>query len=149
MLKEAFPFYEKHISEEDFTKLKKFFRTVWLEDTAEEEKWDVFHPELGHSAITALVLQDHFGGDILRRFTPIEGYHYWNKFSSGQEIDLTISQFDSIDDESNLTRKVEAERFEILAIKDTKEKYDLLSKRVDAYLELGGISDLQELIDKD
>ena len=50
------------------------------------------NPAWGQCAVTALVVQDAFGGDLLRAM--VEGVsHYWNRLPDGSEVDLTRQQF--------------------------------------------------------
>ena len=49
---------------------------------------------MGQCAITALVVQDFFGGDLLRGRI-VGGTHYWNRLPNGQEVDLTAEQFEN------------------------------------------------------
>ena len=141
---ETIPLFRKEMLEKDVVKLKMFFYKVWLKVTAEGE-WKVTVPELGQSAVTALVLQDHFGGEILRCLIDRRKYHYWNMFPNGQEIDLTRSQFDHIEDKPDFATKKETERWRIEADLNTRERYEYLSEMVDAYLKLDGMGNLQEL----
>lgn len=50
-------------------------------------------PAKGHCAVTALVIQDLFGGDIIRAVIPGLGSHYWNRIAGMGEVDLTREQF--------------------------------------------------------
>lgn len=55
--------------------------------------WIEENPARGHCGVTALVVQDYFGGSI--RKTPTDsGMHFYN-FIDGQRYDLTADQFDS------------------------------------------------------
>lgn len=48
----------------------------------------------GQCFVTALVVQDFFGGELLRfKDYPLERSHYWNLLPDGREIDLTSDQF--------------------------------------------------------
>lgn len=51
------------------------------------------NPARGQCNVTALVVNDLFGGDILKTPLP-EGDHFYNRID-GQRIDLTDSQFDA------------------------------------------------------
>ena len=55
-------------------------------------------------------------------------------FPNGQEIDLTRSQFDHIEDvKPDFATKKETERWRIEADLNTRERYEYLSEMVDAY----------------
>jgi hypothetical protein len=46
----------------------------------------------GQCYVTAMCVQDIFGGDILEGVIDC-GNHFWNKLPNGQEFDLTSDQF--------------------------------------------------------
>ncbi|MDQ8727235.1 hypothetical protein [Bradyrhizobium sp. LHD-71] len=55
------------------------------------EQWLASNPARGQCNVTALLLNEFFGGDILK--TPLaEGDHFYNRID-GRRIDLTESQF--------------------------------------------------------
>ncbi len=66
---------------------------AWCRETSvDPEKWTPDNPAYGQCAVTALVIQDLLGGDLLRG--TVNGVsHYWNRLPDGTEIDLTKSQF--------------------------------------------------------
>lgn len=47
----------------------------------------------GQCAVTALVVQDECGGELLRAEIPDLGSHYWNLLPGGVEVDLTRGQY--------------------------------------------------------
>lgn len=53
--------------------------------------WRPDNPARGQCSVTSLVVQDFFGGDILKTQTP-EGWHFYNQID-GRRIDLTRAQF--------------------------------------------------------
>jgi hypothetical protein len=65
----------------------------WMRETsADPGSWTVENAAWGQCAVTALVVQDYFGGTLLRgKVGPVS--HYWNVLPSGEEIDLTRDQF--------------------------------------------------------
>jgi len=74
----------------------------WAADTCspddlERAGWSPANPAWGHCDVTALLLNDVFGGDLMvgKVFAgdQQQGYHSWNRLDSGVEIDLTRSQF--------------------------------------------------------
>lgn len=87
------------------------------------------HTAAGQCAVTALVIQDCLGGDILRAVVR-DGSHYWNRLPDGTEIDLTRDQFALFrpDDVRVRTRE------EVLASPDTALRYKILASRVAATL---------------
>lgn len=68
-------------------------RKSWSKETCyppDQGKWSAENPALGQCAITALVIQDFLGGEILycKHY-----HHYWNRLPNGTEVDLTKEQF--------------------------------------------------------
>jgi hypothetical protein len=54
--------------------------------------WSTENPAKGQCSVTALVVQDAFGGEILKTYTR-GGTHFYN-LVDGVKWDMTISQFD-------------------------------------------------------
>jgi len=54
-------------------------------------KWTLENPAKGQCGVTSLVVNDFFGGDILKTKTP-EGWHYYNRICNNS-VDFTQSQF--------------------------------------------------------
>ncbi|AXS41278.1 hypothetical protein [Breoghania sp. L-A4] len=61
----------------------------WL--SASAVQWTPANPALGQCNVTAVVIFDLFGGDILRTRLG-DCYHYYNRVD-GRAVDLTDSQF--------------------------------------------------------
>ncbi|WP_436850421.1 YunG family protein [Streptomyces griseoloalbus] len=59
--------------------------------------WQPDNPARGHCDITALVVNDLFGGELMGGEVHLDGsrhgYHWWNRLPSGVELDLTREQF--------------------------------------------------------
>lgn len=72
--------------------LFRLLKTVWSAETASPpESWTPDNPARNHCSVTALIVQDHLGGDIL--FTKTTGgTHFYNRID-GRDWDLTVSQF--------------------------------------------------------
>ncbi len=76
-------------------------RAAWGRDTCDPvdlPDWCPDNPARGQCGVTALVLQDLLGGDVLLaevRYPSGErqGCHYWNRLPAGVEVDLTRGQF--------------------------------------------------------
>jgi hypothetical protein len=67
-------------------------------DPVDLPDWSVANPARGQCAVTALVVQDLLGGDLLLAEVrnadgSRQGVHYWNRLCGGLELDLTRSQF--------------------------------------------------------
>jgi hypothetical protein len=68
-------------------------------DPIDAPDWAPTNPSLGHCAVTALVVHDFFGGELLEAEVFFQngsrqGFHYWNRLAS-IEVDLTREQFKS------------------------------------------------------
>jgi hypothetical protein len=75
-------------------------RTSWGIDTcdpADRADWHPDNPSRGQCGVTALVLNDLFGGDLVIGEVHVAGertgMHYWNRFGAGIDVDLTREQF--------------------------------------------------------
>jgi hypothetical protein len=78
-------------------------RISWAADTCspddlERAGWHSENPAWGHCDITALLVNDLLGGDLmLGKVHSINGEqhgnHWWNRLANGIEIDLTHEQF--------------------------------------------------------
>jgi hypothetical protein len=78
--------------------LEQAIRESWSLDTSDDrDEWSSANPARGQCDITALVVHDFLGGELLgadvyRDGERIEG-HMWNRLPSGVEVDLTREQF--------------------------------------------------------
>ena len=76
-------------------------RSSWSEKTCDPvdvAEWSAENPARGQCAVTALVVQDLLGGELLLADVhnadgSLQGVHYWNRFANGVEVDLTREQF--------------------------------------------------------
>lgn len=108
----------------------------WNAETSASQEWSAENKALGQCAVTACVVQDYLGGDILNTTATLPDgstdSHYYNVID-GEEIDLTRSQFP---DGTNFTPGVEKKkdfastREYVLSYGPTRERYDLFKKRV-------------------
>ncbi|MFD8035558.1 YunG family protein [Streptomyces sp. NPDC059717] len=82
--------------------IDKAMRASWAADTCSPDDlsragWHSANPSWGHCDITALVVNDIFGGDLIVGEVHLNGeqvgYHWWNRLASGAEVDLTLEQF--------------------------------------------------------
>jgi hypothetical protein len=67
-------------------------------DPADRSQWSPANPSMGHCGVSALVVNDFLGGDLV--FADVvyadgsaQGHHYWNRLPDGTEADLTLHQF--------------------------------------------------------
>jgi hypothetical protein len=91
--------------------------------TATGRKWRRDNPACGQCSVTALVVQDLLGGDILK--TDVGGaWHFYNRID-GRRWDLTVSQFETPIGYDDLA----SDRAE--ALSDTSnESYEALKRRL-------------------
>ena len=76
-------------------------REAWAADTCspddvERSPWSRENPAWGHCDITALVVNDLFGGELVCGEVHLDGeqqgFHWWNRLPSGIDLDLTREQ---------------------------------------------------------
>jgi hypothetical protein len=83
------------------TDIEGAIRSSWSEQTCDPvalDEWSSANPGRGQCAVTALVVQDLLGGElllaeVLNADGSRQGLHYWNRLASGVEVDLTRDQF--------------------------------------------------------
>jgi hypothetical protein len=82
--------------------IDRALRASWAADTcaaddAARAPWTADNPAWGHCDVTALVVNDILGGDLMVGEVHVggeqHGYHWWNRLATGVEIDLTRDQF--------------------------------------------------------
>lgn len=105
-------------------------RSSWNRETSYSPKeWSRKQPSSGQCAVTALVLQDLLGGDLIR--ARINGHeHYWIRLD-GSDVDLTREQFGRIVSEEPLPP---VSRQFVLSFPDTHRRYRALKKSVQVAL---------------
>jgi hypothetical protein len=114
-------------------------RASWAADTCSPDDiarsgWQPSNPAWGHCDITALVVNDIFGGDLMlgevRLGEEQHNFHWWNRLPNGIELDLTHEQFllgQTITAARVIERKPGPTRYRW-------DEYLLLRKRVIAHL---------------
>jgi hypothetical protein len=70
--------------------VQRALRKAWSSSTASQ--WTADNPAAGQCNVTALLIHDLFGGDLLKTPLPA-GDHFYNRIE-GQRYDFTASQFD-------------------------------------------------------
>jgi hypothetical protein len=84
------------------TQIEAALRDSWASDTCSPDDvarggWTSANPAWGHCDVTALILNDIFGGDLVLADVYLHGErygsHWWNRLAGGVEIDLTREQF--------------------------------------------------------
>jgi hypothetical protein len=120
------------------TDVERAVRTSWGEDTCDptdRQDWHPGNPARGQCGVTALVLNDLLGGDLVLGEVHVAGertgVHYWNRFA-GLDVDLTRDQFRK--DEHVVGGQVVARPAG--PPRRCREEYDLLRDRVRKALDL-------------
>ena len=118
--------------------LERVMKESWGADTCYPplvEQWSPENPALGQCAVTALIVQDFFGGS-LAYCRPL--HHYYNMgvplVGHAPMVDLTRSQFPA---DAIITHDETRTREHVLGTEDairerTAERYRILSERVRA-----------------
>ena len=105
----------------------------WGKDTASGGIYK-YCPSHNQCAVTAMVVQDYFCGDLMRQALDDGDSHYWNRLPDGQEIDLTFEQF-FYSKQKGVGKIIVREREYVNNNPDTYSRYFILKKRVQEYLE--------------
>lgn len=113
--------------------LERAIRESWGSDTSEEPNvWSTDNPAWGNCAVTALVVRDYLGGELVIAGVVRDGVrvdrHVWNRLPSGLMLDLTREQF------RNGEQYEAPAPLEELFVANTEERYELLAARVCAKL---------------
>ncbi|MBB4764130.1 hypothetical protein ACFQFC_07920 [Amorphoplanes digitatis] len=80
--------------------LRTTLLTAWGPDTCDPHDladWRPENPSRGQCGVTALLVQDLFGGELVLGEVLVDGvkvgHHYWNRLPGGRDVDLTADQF--------------------------------------------------------
>jgi hypothetical protein len=80
--------------------LKPMVRAAWGRDTCDPHDladWTPENPSRGQCGVTALVVQELLGGDLVLGEVFVAGakvgHHYWNRLPGGDHLDFTADQF--------------------------------------------------------
>lgn len=108
----------------------------WSGETSASKEWSVENKALGQCAVTACVLHDYLGGEILNTTATLPDgstdSHYYNLID-GEEVDLTRSQFpDGTEFTPGVEKKKEfnSTKEYVLSYGPTDERYRILKARV-------------------
>lgn len=100
----------------------------WDEDTTQNpDGWDPDRPAAGQCAVSSMVIQSYFGGELLRGVTNKGTVHYWNQLDNGAWVDATRSQFDP---DELITEYVVRPPDYLYKFQDTVDRYMTLLGRV-------------------
>ncbi|MFE9697679.1 hypothetical protein [Streptomyces sp. NPDC006270] len=82
------------------TDIEQALRASWSAETCTPEyrdRWNPGNPARDQCGVTAMVLNDLLGGELIRGEVHVDGvrtdYHWWNRLGAGVDIDLTREQF--------------------------------------------------------
>ncbi|MFE3387869.1 YunG family protein [Streptomyces anulatus] len=82
------------------TDIEQALRDSWSAETCTPEyrdRWTPDNPARDQCGVTAMVLNDLLGGELVRGEVHVDGvrtdFHWWNRLGTGVEIDLTREQF--------------------------------------------------------
>jgi hypothetical protein len=113
--------------------LEAAIRASWSAETCDRpDEWTAENPAFQHCDVTAHVVRDYLGGEILVAGVELDGRrvdrHAWNRLPSGLTVDLTREQF-------RRGERLEApEVLETFIGPQHDERYELLAERVRAKL---------------
>lgn len=119
------------------SRIRALLLRSWSAETATWGFWSPQTPSLNQCAVTALVVQDFLGGDLLRCEMTNGDSHYWNRLPDGTEEDLTADQFEHIEVRPMRETTVVRTRQYVLSFPDTMKRYAILLQRVAAALLAG------------
>lgn len=114
--------------------LRELLPSICDRETAyNPESWSRDNPLGGHCTVVSLLVQDLWGGELLRaslRGTEFAGmrWHYWNRLPDGREIDLTGSQFN--DNYPKDLKPVVRLRSRVMSFPEVKRRYAALLQRL-------------------
>lgn len=113
--------------------LEAAIRSSWSRETSEvPDEWSEENPAWGNCAVTALVVRDYLGGELVIAGVVRDGVrvdrHVWNVLPSGLAVDLSRDQF------RNGERCEAPMRLTETTVPGTQERYELLAERVRAAL---------------
>lgn len=120
--------------------VERAVRAGWAADTcspddAARAAWHAGNPAWGHCDITALVVHDLFGGDLMLGEVHAaggeqQGFHWWNRTAGGVEVDLTLEQFQQgqVVSAARLVKRPPG------PLPRRRREYELLRERVAAHL---------------
>ncbi|MEU5083070.1 MULTISPECIES: YunG family protein [Streptomyces] len=115
--------------------LRPLVEAAWGRDTCDpagRDEWRPENPSWSQCGVTALVVQDLLGGDLIHGEVHMNGAkawnHYWNRLSDGTEVDLTADQFRVLNGASVVNGQVVHRPPE--GPRRCREEYELLRERV-------------------
>ncbi|WP_280447104.1 YunG family protein [Nocardia brasiliensis] len=121
--------------------LHTVLQAAWSADTSAASDWTTSNCSKGQCAVTACVVQDYLGGEILHATATLPSgdlvSHYFNVVD-GDVVDFTRRQFPSgtrFSEPAPKTKGLPTTRDYCLSYDSTQQRYELLRSRVDDYLQ--------------
>lgn len=125
------------MSEVTLKSLKLALRSSWSAETSYcPQEWSDHNVDRGQCVVSALLVQDYFGGDLGRYLVKSDGVeekHYFNILGDETLVDTTISQYKGQSIFEHLTNKLGKYsnlRDKVLSDEDTKRRYNCLAEQV-------------------
>jgi isopentenyldiphosphate isomerase len=116
--------------------IKEALQKAWSAETSSTDEWSAVNPSLGQCTVSACIVQDYLGGDIVNSVATLTDgkkvSHYLNLID-GRYIDLTIQQFaDGTTFSSPKPKKksFSSTREYCLSHEDTNNRYEVLKTKV-------------------
>jgi hypothetical protein len=117
----------------DLAELSATVERAWTRGTsADPVNWSAQNKAWGQCAVTALLVQDCFGGELQRGKVGTLS-HYWNVLPSGEEVDLTRHQFA---DDVEISHIETRSRDYVLSDPETARRYRKLARAFRAHVQL-------------
>ncbi|MEV7536139.1 hypothetical protein ACFRFJ_09795 [Streptomyces hydrogenans] len=114
--------------------IERAVRDSWSAETCTPEfrsRWTEDNPARDQCGVTAMVVNDLLGGELLRGEVHVDGarvdYHWWNRLGEGVEVDLTREQFGP---EETVTAGTVIPRPPFAEWRRLHDEYTLLRERV-------------------
>lgn len=122
----------------ELNRLEEILKLAWCKETsATPDRWTNENPALGQCAITALIVNDYFGGKLVWAEAVLpdgkKESHYFNEIE-GKQYDLTRSQFPEgtlIPGGIDKTKSCLTTRDYVLSFQLTKDRYNLLKDLIE------------------
>ena len=123
------------------SELEEAVKNSWAKETSSDPgNWSEGHPAWGQCAVTALVVNDYVGGEIVWAEAKIPDgrsiSHYFNR-KDETEIDLTRSQFPQgtvIPEGVEKKKQYASTREYVLSFPATQQRYRILKQKVEGNL---------------
>ena len=127
----------------DILHLRKMLSKSWEKETCApnlRRKWSKRRKYVGQSDVTALVVNELYGGELMHYMVGKDDYYY--NILDGLNIDLSLAADFQVVTGEETTREV------MLQDKDMNERYQKLRKNIAHNVELEQCQAVQQLIDE-